>query len=208
MRAGAVRSDALADDAELVRRLQAGDEAAFTALVERFHAPLLRIAMSFVPSRAVAEDAVQDTWVGVVRGIERFEGRSSLKTWLYRIVVNRARSAGVKARRETPTDLARSEPAVPPHRFDASGQWSDPPEAWAEDAEDRLEAKKTVALITRHLDEVPPAQRQVVLLRDFEGLGAADVCELLGISEANQRVLLHRGRSRIRGMLERERGKG
>lgn len=198
----------MADDAELVRRLQAGDEAAFTALVERYHAPLLRLAMAFVPSRAVAEDVVQETWIGVVRGIERFEGRSSLKTWLYRIVVNRARSAGVKARRETPFDLARPEPAVPPHRFDPSGQWSDPPSAWAEDAEDRLEAKKTVALITRHLDEVPPSQRQVVLLRDFEGLPAAEVCKLLGITEANQRVLLHRGRSRIRGMLERERGKG
>jgi RNA polymerase sigma-70 factor, ECF subfamily len=189
----------LADDAELVRRLQAGDEAAFTALVERFHAPLLRLAMAFVPSRAVAEDVVQDTWIGVVRGIERFEGRSTLKTWLYRIALNRARSAGVKARRETPTDLARSEPAV---------GWSDPPAAWAEDAEDRLEAKRTVALIANHLDEVPPAQRQVLLLRDFEGLPAAEVCQLLGITEANQRVLLHRGRSRIRSMVERERGKG
>ncbi|HVM02192.1 MAG TPA: RNA polymerase sigma factor [Acidimicrobiales bacterium] len=198
----------MADDAELVRRLQAGDEAAFTALVERFHAPLLRLAMAFVPSRAVAEDVVQDTWIGVVRGIERFEGRSTLKTWLYRIALNRARSAGVKARRETPTDLARSEPAVPPHRFDTAGGWSDPPAAWAEDAEDRLEAKRTVALIANHLDEVPPAQRQVLLLRDFEGLPAAEVCQLLGITEANQRVLLHRGRSRIRSMVERERGKG
>ena len=198
----------MANDADLVKRLQAGDESAFTALVERYHAPLLRLAMAFVPSRAVAEEVVQETWIGVVRGIERFEGRSSLKTWLYRIVVNRARSAGVKARRETPYDLSRPEPAVPPHRFDSSGQWSDPPAAWAEDAEDRLEAKKTVALIARHLDEVPPAQRQVVLLRDFEGLPAAEVCQLLGISESNQRVLLHRGRSRIRGMVERERGKG
>jgi RNA polymerase sigma-70 factor (ECF subfamily) len=197
----------VADDAELVRRLQAGDEAAFTALVERFHGPLLRLAMTFVPSRAVAEDVVQDAWLGVVRGIERFEGRASLKTWLYRIVVNRARTAGVKARRETPTDLTGSEPAVPPHRFDAGGQWSEPPDAWAERAADRAEAKRLTALIAAHLDEIPAAQRQVLVLRDFEGLPAADVCTMLGITEANQRVLLHRGRSRVRGMLEREQGK-
>ena len=197
----------MADDAELVRRLRAGDEAAFTALVERFHGPLLRLAMTFVPSRAVAEDVVQDAWLGVVRGIERFEGRASLKTWLYRIVVNRARTAGVKARRETPTDLIGSEPAVPPHRFDAGGQWCDPPEAWAERAADRVEAQRLAALITAHLDEIPAAQRQVLVLRDFEGLPAADVCTMLGITEANQRVLLHRGRSRVRGMLEREQGK-
>ena len=176
--------------------------------MDRYHASFLRVARLYVSSQSVAEEVAQETWLGVVNGIERFEGRSSLKTWLYRIVMNRARSAGVKARRETPFDLARPEPAVPPHRFDSSGQWSDPPSAWAEDAEDRLEAKKTVALITRHLDEVPAAQRQVVLLRDFEGLPASEVCELLGISEANQRVLLHRGRSRIRNMIERERGKG
>lgn len=198
----------MGDDAELVARLQAGDETAFVHLVDRFHAPLLRLAMAFVPSRAVAEEVVQESWVGVVRGIERFEGRSSLKTWLCRIVVNRARTAGARERRETPVDVASHEAAVPPERFTSTGHWADPPTSWAEDVDDRLAAKETVAKITDFLARVPEAQRQVVLMRDFEGLPAAEVCSVLGISEANQRVLLHRGRSRIRGMLESEQGKG
>ena len=206
MRGGALRS-ADVDDAALVSRLRAGDETAFVTLVEQYHAPLLRLAQTFVPNRAVAEEVVQEAWLGVVRGIDRFEGRSSLKTWLFRIVVNRARTAGVRERRETPVDLAAHEPAVPPERFNADGQWADPPAAWVEDAEDRLTAARTVARISEFLDQVPAAQRQVVLLRDFEGLPAPEVCHLLGLTEANQRVLLHRGRSRIRGMLETEQGK-
>lgn len=197
----------MGDEAELVARLQAGDEAAFVELVDRYHSSLLRLATSFVPSRAVAEEVVQEAWLAVVRGIERFEGRSSLKTWLVRIVVNRARTTGVRERRTTPADLASDEPSVPRDRFAANGQWSDPPAAWAEEAEDRLTAKELVQRIAAFLPEVPEAQRRVVMLRDFEGLAPAEVCDLLGISEANQRVLLHRGRSRIRGMLERERGK-
>lgn len=194
------------DEAELVGRLQAGDEAAFVTLVERFHAPLLRLAMSFVPNRAVAEEVVQDTWLGVVRGIERFEGRSSLRTWLCRIVVNRARSAGVRERKTTPVDLSAGEPAVPPDRFTPSGQWADPPAAWVERAEERLVAKEMAARITDLLPKVPEVQRQVLVLRDVEGLSAGEVCTILGITDANQRVLLHRGRSRVRGMLEQERG--
>lgn len=197
----------MGSDADLVLRLQAGDEAAFIELVERYQLPLLRLAQSFVPNRAVAEEVVQDVWVGVVRGIERFEGRSSLKTWLFRIMVNRARSTGVREHRETPVDLASAEPAVPPDRFTASGQWARPPAAWTDDAEDRLAAKETATRITAFLEQLPLAQRQVVLMRDFEGLEPAEVCAALGITEANQRVLLHRGRSRIRGMLEIEQGK-
>jgi RNA polymerase sigma-70 factor (ECF subfamily) len=195
------------DDADLVARLRAGDEAAFVILVERFHAPLLRLAGTFVPNRAVAEEVVQDTWLGVVRGIDRFEGRSSLKTWLFRILVNRARSTGVRERRHTPVDLERA-PAVPPERFGPGGQWSDPPAPWTDDAEERIVARQTVERITAHLAELPEAQRQVVVLRDFERLPAPEVCDLLGITEANQRVLLHRGRSKIRGLLESELGKG
>lgn len=194
-------------DADLVIRLQAGEESAFVELVERFQVPLLRLAQSFVPSRAVAEEVVQDVWLGVVRGVERFEGRSSLKTWLFRIMVNRARSTGVREHRETPVDLTAAEPAVPPERFTASGQWSHPPAAWTDDAEDRLAAKEAAARITAFVHHLPAAQRQVVLMRDFDGLAPAEVCTVLGITEANQRVLLHRGRSRLRGMLETEQGK-
>lgn len=196
----------MSEDAELVLRLQSGDESAFVELIDRFHAPLLRLASTFVPSRAVAEEVVQDTWLGVVRGIERFESRSSLKTWLFRIVVNRARTAGVRERRQTPFDPAR-EPTVPPGRFAPDGTWADPPAAWAEAAEDRIMARDTVERVRSCLAELPESQRQVVLMRDFEGLPAPEVCLALGLSEANQRVLLHRGRSRIRAMLEQELGK-
>ena len=197
----------MADDADLVARLQAGDEAAFATLVDLYHAPLLRLACTFVPSRAVAEEVVQDTWLGVVRGIDRFEGRSSLKTWLFRIVVNRARTAGVRERRETPTDRPDG-PSVPPERFNASGGWASPPSPWTDDAEERIVARQTAHKVSRHLNLLPERQRQVVVMRDFEGLPATEVCSILGITEANQRVLLHRGRSRVRNMLERELGKG
>ena len=195
------------DDAELVERLRAGDEAAFVTLVDRYHSPLLRLATTFVPSRAVAEEVVQDTWLAVVRGIHRFEGRSSLKTWLFRILANRARTTGVRERRHTPVDLELT-PAVAPERFRPDGRWVDPPVPWTDEAEDRIVARHTVELITGHLDELPEAQRQVLVLRDFEQLPASEVCELLGLTEANQRVLLHRGRSRIRSLLETELGKG
>ncbi|MGH9281561.1 MAG: RNA polymerase sigma factor [Acidimicrobiales bacterium] len=195
------------NDAELVARLRAGDEGAFVILVDRFHTPLLRLACTFVPNQAVAEEVVQETWLGVVRGISRFEGRSSLKTWLFRILVNRARSTGVRERRHTPVDPERA-PAVSPERFGPGGQWVDPPVPWTDDAEERIVARQTVERITAHLDQLPEAQRQVVVLRDFEQLPAAEVCALLGITEANQRVLLHRGRSKIRSLLEAELGKG
>lgn len=196
----------MGDDAELVRRLQAGDPQAFATVVERYHTSLMRLAMTFVPSRAVAEEVVQDTWLGVVRGIERFEGRSSLKTWLYGILANRARSAGVRERRASPP-ARRHEPAVPPDRFGADGTWSTPPAAWADEADDRLLAEQVAPRLRAGLEALPDVQRQVVLLRDVEGLPARDVCRLLGISEVNQRVLLHRGRSRLRRMLEPELGK-
>jgi RNA polymerase sigma-70 factor (ECF subfamily) len=195
------------NDAELVARLQAGDERAFMTLVDRFHAPLLRLAGNYVPNRAVAEEVVQDTWLGVVRGIERFEGRSSLKTWLFRIAVNRARTTGVRERREPPVDPSH-EPAVSPERFAASGQWARPPAPWADEADERIAARQTVAHIVEHLAELPDGQRHVVLMRDLEGLSAGEVCDVLGISEGNQRVLLHRGRSRIRTVLERELERG
>jgi RNA polymerase sigma-70 factor (ECF subfamily) len=195
------------DDVELLTRLRAGDEAAFVTLVDRYHAPMLRLAASFVPSPAVAEEVVQDTWLGVVRGIDRFEGRSSLKTWLFRILVNRARTTGVRERRTVASDLTTG-PTVDPNRFDANGGWVEPPEAWAEQAEERIVASQLAARVHAFLDELPDGQRQVVMLRDVEGLSSQEACALLGVTEANQRVLLHRGRARIRHMLEREMGKG
>jgi RNA polymerase sigma-70 factor (ECF subfamily) len=191
-------------EAELITRLRAGDEAAFAELVDRYHAPLLRLAMTFVPSAAVAQEVVQDTWIGVIRGIDRFEGRSSLKTWLFRILGNRARTAGVRERRTRPPDLSPAEPAVHPRRFGQNGQWIDPPAPWDDAVDDRLVAGALSGRIEAALATLPEAQRQVVTMRDLEGLPSADVCEVLDITEGNQRVLLHRGRSRLRAVLEQE----
>jgi RNA polymerase sigma-70 factor (ECF subfamily) len=195
------------DDTLLVERLRAGDEKAFEVLVRRYHTSLLRLAETMVPSRAVAEEVVQETWLGVVRGVARFEGRSSLRTWLFHILVNRARSTGAREARRAP---GRPDwvPSVDPSRFGPDGTWVDPPTPWPEDVDDRLAAAALAERVRAGIADLPWQQRQVVTLRDIEGLGAADVCELLGISEGNQRVLLHRGRTRVRRMLDHELGKG
>src|SRR5207253_1679930 len=148
----------------------------------------------YVPTRAVAEEVVQDAWLGVVRGIDRFEGRSSLKTWLFQILVNRARSTG---RRERRTDPLPDVTAASVGRSRADGHWSD-------EVEQRLDAVGLAGVVRDAIDALPPGQRRVVLLRDVEGVSSIDACALLGLTEGNQRVLLHRGRSRIRGMLEDE----
>lgn len=192
----------MVDDAELLDRLRAGDEEAFATLVDRYHTSLRRLAASFVPA-AVAEEVVQDTWLAVVNGIGRFEGRSSLKTWLFRILVNRARTTGRKERRAQATALP-AEPAVDPGRFGPDGRWADPPAPWTDEADNRLQAAELANRVRELMEALPAAQRQIVTLRDLEGLTAADACEVMGISEANQRVLLHRGRSRLRALLERE----
>ena len=197
----------MVDDAALVERLRGGDEEAFVMLVERYHGPLLRLATTFVPSPAVAEEVVQETWLGVVKGIERFEGRSSLKTWLFRILVNRARSTGVRERRTIPSD-PQGGPTVEPDRFGRDGGWVDPPVPWAEQADDRLVAEQLATRVRALLGELPEGQRQVMTLRDVEGLSAHEACQLLGLTDANQRVLLHRGRAHLRHMLEAEMGKG
>jgi len=193
-------------DAELLGRLRAGDEQAFVALVERYNGSMLRLASSFVPSRAVAEEVVQETWLGLLRGLVAFEGRSSLKTWLFSILVNRARSAGVRESRSVP--VADAGPVVDASRFGPSGAWSVPPEHWIEEAESRVDAAKLAGLLRPALDGLPARQREVVLLRDVEGLTSTEVCTVLSISEANQRVLLHRGRGKLRQVLETELGGG
>ncbi len=189
-------------DGQLLERLRAGDEAAFVTLVGRYQASLLRVARAYVPSMAVAEEAVQETWMGVVRGIAGFEGRSSFKTWLFRILINRARSLGSAELRTVPFD--DPEPAVDPSRFDATGAWSLPPEPWESVVDERLMAEDWLPCIRSALDELPSRQREVVVLRDVEGMASDDVCEVLGISEGNQRVLLHRGRAKLRSELEGE----
>ena len=192
-------------DALLLERLRAGDEDAFLELVARHQSMLLRMARSFVSSSAVAEEVVQDTWLGVVRGIDDFAGRSTLRTWLLRILVNRARSTGVREARSVA--IGDAAPAVDSARFDASGGWMAPPEHWVEASEERLLAEGAADSIRAALAELPARQREVVMLRDIDGLSGQEVCDALDISEANQRVLLHRGRSRLRQSLESELGR-
>lgn len=187
-------------EAELVDRLRRGDEAAFAEVVRTHHAALCRLARTFVGSPAVAEEVVQDTWLAVVRGVDRFEGRSTLRTWLFHILVNRARTTATRERR---TDSGIDPDA---DRFDGTGVWSDPPVPWTEQVDDRLAAERVAAVARDLLDTLPDSQRQVVLLRDVEGLTAAEVAELLDISDGNQRVLLHRGRARLRAGLEERLG--
>jgi RNA polymerase sigma-70 factor (ECF subfamily) len=200
-------------DAELLGRLRDGDEDAFVTLVGRYQQPMLRFARTMVPSHAVAEEAVQDTWMGVVRGIDQFEGRSSLRTWLFRILVNRARSAGSSERRSVGagvpgsvgslmTDTTGEGPAVDPSFFDTRGSWVEPVARWGEENDDRLDAATMAPFLKVALDNLPPRQRQVVVLRDLEGLSGSEVCDVLGVSPGNQRLLLHRGRNQLRRDLE------
>jgi len=200
-------------ESELLERLRAGDEAAFMALVDR-HGPLmLRIALGHVSSRAVAEEVVQEAWLGVLQGLERFEGRSSLKTWIMRIVANRARTRGERERRTVPmSSLAPadedSEPAVDPGRFRPAddprypGGWTVPPQSWAALPEERLLAGETLHRVHSAIGRLPPRQQEVIVLRDVEGWDAEEVCEALELSMGNQRVLLHCARSKVRGELE------
>ena len=201
----AAGGDAADEDAELVARLRAGDEQAFVLLAERHHGAMLRLARTYVSSTAVAEEVVQDTWLGVLRGLDGFAGRSSFQTWLLTILVNRARSTSVREHRSVAVGDAG--PAVDQSRFDASGAWMSPPQHWIEDSEDRMLAQGLAQRIQTALDELPPRQREVVMLRDVDGLSSREVCEVLEISEANQRVLLHRGRSYLRQALEAELGR-
>jgi len=186
----------------MVARLRAGDEQAFAALVERHHAGMVRLALAHVRTRAVAEEVAQEAWLGLIRGLDRFEGRSSLRTWLYRIVVNRAISVGSRERRHLPVEDRELEDDT--GMFSQDGWWVTPPVHWADEAIDRIAAGEVAGRIRGLIADLPPAQRQVVTLRDVEGLSSVDVCTILGITEGNQRVLLHRARSRIRALLQDE----
>ncbi len=190
------------DDTELLQRLLDGDEKAFIEIVTRYQDSLVRVARYYVGSEASAEDVAQETWIAVLRGIERFEGRASFKTWLFRILVNRARTLGVKEHRVIPVDPQTSDVSVSPSRFDQSGHWSDPPVPFTDAIEDGIVNEPVVRLVHEAIARLPEAARAVVTLRDVEGLSTAEVAELLGITEANVRVIVHRSRARIRTEVE------
>jgi RNA polymerase sigma-70 factor (ECF subfamily) len=160
-----------------------------------------------VATREQAEDAVQETWLGVLKGIDGFEGRSSLKTWIFRILVNRAKTKGVREQRSVPFsslggDGDESEPSVDPARFTPQGEWSAPPQSWEGLPEDRLLSVEAKAVVDEAIAGLPDSQRAVITLRDVQGLSAQEAAELLGLSEINQRVLLHRARSKVRARFE------
>ncbi|MGZ5360672.1 MAG: RNA polymerase sigma factor [Solirubrobacterales bacterium] len=199
-------------DVATVDALLAGDEEAFAGLVDRYGPSMLRVARMHVRDRAVAEEVVQETWLAVLQGIERFERRSSLKTWLFTILSNRAKTRGEREGRGVPfsalvaTDVASGEPAVDSDRFLGLDDphwpyhWAAPPRDWPED---ELLASETRGVIGEAIAGLPDTQREVILLRDVEGWSAEEVVQALEISDANQRVLLHRARSRVRSELER-----
>jgi RNA polymerase sigma-70 factor (ECF subfamily) len=194
-------------DAELVARLRAGDEAAFAQVVAMYDRQLRRLARTFVRTDALADDVVGETWLAFLTGLEGFEGRSSLKTWLFRILVNRARTRAVREARQVPfASLGPADdeggPSVDPSRF-RDGAWSVPPESFDEAGpEGRLLAGELRERLNAVVEELPEQQRTVILLRDFAGLDGPEVADALGISEGNQRVILHRARSRVRARLE------
>ena len=200
--------DSAAAEAELLARLRTGDEAAFEGLVARHYGTMLAVAQTYVKGRATAEEVVQETWLAVIQGLDRFEGRASLKTWIFRILTNRAKTRGVREARSVPFAALAGEddaPAVAPERFRGAddafpGHWRAYPGNWAADtaAGDR----ETIRAAMGAIAALPPAQQTVIRMRDVEGYSSEEVCAALEVSEANQRVLLHRARSRVRAVLE------
>lgn len=174
----------------------ADDEKMFTELVDKYHERLIRIAQTIVTRRELAEEVVQETWIAVIQGLEAFEGRSSLQTWIYRICVNRARSAIGKEYRSTSFDP--QDPGIESTWFTPNGVWANPVEPWPDAVDARLAAADLLPQIREAIDQLPGTQRLVVTLRDVEGLSGAEVCNVLSITESNQRVLLHRGRNHLR----------
>jgi RNA polymerase sigma-70 factor (ECF subfamily) len=190
-----------ASDAALVAALRRGDRAAIVALIERWSNPMLRLARVYVHDRAAAEDVVQDAWIGVLKGIDRFEGRASLKTWVFRMVANRATTRAVRERRTIPFSAVDS-PAAPvdadcfvPAGEAWAGHWATSPRPLS--AHERVLAGETREQLARAIRELPPAQRAVLTLRDVEGWSSGEVCDVLALTDANQRVLLHRARNRV-----------
>ena len=187
---------AMDSDEELLRRLRAGDERGFVDLVERHNGAMLRLALSFVSSRAVAEEVVQDTWLAALRGLGAFEGRSSLKTWLFTILVNRARTTGVREARSVP--IADAGPAVDASRFGPSGGWAVPPEHWIEEAEDRIDAVKLSELLRIVLDTLPAEQQGLLELAYFKGLSHSEIAQQTGSPLGTVKTRIRAGLTTIR----------
>ena len=212
-RVGQARSSA-PEEIGMLERLRQGDEAAFASLVDRHHGALLRLAMAYVSDRSIAEEVVQETWMGVLEGVDRFEGRSSLKTWIFRILTNKAKTRGVRESRHVSfSPLAASqenpeEPAVDPTRFQTTGHWAgywvSYPQPWDENTPEKLLlSQEGTTFLEQAIEALPGKLRQIIVMRDVEGLSSDEACNILGISETNQRVLLHRARSRVRKALEK-----
>jgi RNA polymerase sigma-70 factor (ECF subfamily) len=205
---------AVQDEQALVEALRRGDELAFMTVLNRYHTPLLRLARVYVPDQAVAEEVVQETWMGLLQGIHRFEERSSLKTWLFRILMNRAKTHAQREGRSIPfsslpdADDEQADGGIEPDRFlppdhpQWPGGWKSFPQSWDEIPEERLLSLETRGHIEQAIHGLPPTQREVITLRDVEGWTSDEVCDFLGISQANQRVLLHRARAQVRRALE------
>ena len=200
-----------AGDSPLIEGLRSGDEAAFTELVDRYGATMLRVARLYVRDAAVAEEVVQETWLAVLNGIDRFEGRSSLKTWLFRILANRAKTRAQREGRSVPlsallaADAHEGENSVDPGRFRGLDDprypysWATPPRSWPQE---RVLERETLDVVRTAIEALPDSQREVIRLRDVEGWSAEEVAAALEISDGNQRVLLHRARSKVRAALE------
>lgn len=197
-----------AEEWSLVQRLRSGDEEAFRALAERYQPAMVRLASAHTPSRAVAEEVVQDAWIGILKAIDGFEGRSSLRAWMFRIVANTAKLRGTREARSSPFSALEEEggPSVSADcfrpeddpRWAGHWAWSSAPTPWPDD---QLSAQQTMARVLELLGQLPARQREVMTLRDIEGCSAAEVCEALSLSDENQRVLLHRARSKVRAAL-------
>lgn len=199
------------DERQILKALRQGDEHAFELLIEHYQASMIRVALLYVPTPTLAEEAVQETWIGVLKGLHRFEGRSTLKTWIFSILMNRAKTIAQREGRLRQVEWVdeNDEPAVPMERFqsaDESGhdEWkaANLPHSWDNIPETRLLSKETLQHIQQAIDSLPTNQRTVITLRDIELLSSGEVCNMLGITETNQRVLLHRARSKVRLGLE------
>jgi RNA polymerase sigma-70 factor (ECF subfamily) len=201
------------EDWRIIAALRRGEESAFASLIAKHQASLMRLARIFVKDPIVAEEVTQETWLGVLRGIANFEGRSSLKTWIFRILTNTAKTRAQREGRSVPfssvwdADAESNEPAVNLDRFQPAnakwhGHWVSFPQNWGKLPEEWLLAEETISIARRAIEALPPSQREIITLRDVEGWTSDEVCNVLGISETNQRVLLHRARSKVRRVLE------
>jgi RNA polymerase sigma-70 factor (ECF subfamily) len=196
------------EEEQLIAALRRGDEAAFVTVVDQYHATMLRLARVYVADQAVAEEVVQEAWLGVLHGLSRFEGRCALKTWIFRILTNVARTRSqreyrcIAFSRMEGADDGSAEPAVDPDRFAQDGHWAMAPQNWEEIPEERILAAETRAHIQAAVETLPARQRAVITLRDIEGWSADEVCNLLEITAIHQRVLLHRARSTVRQALD------